>query len=103
MNIFVKSHKKAYSVDAREVAPFYATEDMFNEDINLSLHGGLAIAVPGELMGYERAHNKFGKLPWKKLVEPSIEICKDGFYMTKHLHNAYNNKFNRTKSNEILR
>lgn len=103
MNIYVKSHKQAFSVDAREVAPFATTEDMFEKDINLSLHGGLSIAVPGELMGYERAHNKFGKLPWKKLVEPSLQLCKDGFYMTKHLNAAYTSKFNRTKSTEMLR
>ncbi|XP_046801370.1 LOW QUALITY PROTEIN: glutathione hydrolase 1 proenzyme [Lucilia cuprina] len=102
MNIYVKSHKQAFSVDAREVAPFATTQDMFNDDIKLSLHGGLSIAVPGELMGYERAHSKFGKLPWKKLVEPSLKLCKEGFYMTKHLHAAYSSKFNRTKSDEIL-
>lgn len=103
MNIYVKSHKQAFSVDAREVAPFAATQDMFNDDIKLSLHGGLSIAVPGELMGYDKAHSKFGKLPWKKLIEPSLKLCKEGFYMTKHLNAAYTSKFNRTKSNEILR
>lgn len=103
MNIYVKSHKQAYSVDAREVAPFATTEDMFGKEIDLSLHGGLSIAVPGELMGYERAHSKFGKLPWKKLVEPSLKLCKEGFYMTKHMKGAYINKFNRTKSDDILR
>ncbi|XP_065365732.1 glutathione hydrolase 1 proenzyme isoform X2 [Calliphora vicina] len=102
MNIYVKSHKQAFSVDAREVAPFAATQDMFEDDIKLSLHGGLSIAVPGELMGYDKAHSKFGKLPWKKLVEPSLKLCKEGFYMTKHLNAAYTSKFNRTISNEIL-
>ncbi|KAM7347466.1 uncharacterized protein ACRADG_007032 [Cochliomyia hominivorax] len=102
MNIYIKNRKQAFSVDAREIAPFAATEDMFNDDELKSLHGPLSIAVPGEVMGYGRAHNKFGKLPWEKLLEPSLKLCKEGFYMTRHLSNAYMSKFNRTDINEMI-
>ncbi|XP_075155070.1 glutathione hydrolase 1 proenzyme isoform X2 [Haematobia irritans] len=104
MNIYIKDDKQAYSVDGREVAPFAATEERYNnaesEDL---LHGPMSIAVPGELMGYHRAHEKFGKLPWKKLVEPSIQICKDGFYVTKHQYNALAYKDKHMRNNTILR
>lgn len=103
MNIYVKNRKQAFSIDAREIAPFDATEDMFNDDALKSLHGPLAIAVPGEVKGYVEAHNKFGKLKWEKLLEPSLELCKEGFYMTKHLTTSYMSKFNRTNVNELIR
>ncbi len=40
--------------------------------------GGLSVAIPGELAGYWRAHQLAGRLPWKKLFEPSIRFCKTG-------------------------
>uniref|UniRef100_A0A1B6C3P5 Gamma-glutamyltransferase n=1 Tax=Clastoptera arizonana TaxID=38151 RepID=A0A1B6C3P5_9HEMI len=48
------------------------------------LAGALASGVPGELRGYWEAHKRFGKLPWKDILEPTLEICRDGYHMTKH-------------------
>ncbi|CAG9812899.1 unnamed protein product [Phaedon cochleariae] len=50
--------------------------------------GPLAMGVPGELKGYWAAHKKFGKLPWKQLVEPSIELCEQGYNMSNHQYHS---------------
>ncbi|KAJ3268964.1 hypothetical protein HDV01_002074, partial [Terramyces sp. JEL0728] len=69
--------------DFREEAPAAATTNMFIKDPMSAQLGGLSVAVPGELRGLEQAHKKFGKLPWKRLFEPSITIARDGFRVNK--------------------
>ncbi|RIB27465.1 nucleophile aminohydrolase [Gigaspora rosea] len=66
-------------VDFREVAPLAVKEDMFVKDHLKAKVGPLSIAVPGELRGLKLAHERHGKLPWKRLLEPSIRISREGF------------------------
>jgi gamma-glutamyltranspeptidase/glutathione hydrolase len=61
----------------RETAPASATADMFAKGVDhLSAK---AAGVPGTVRGLELAHKKFGKLPWKTVVEPAIKLAADGF------------------------
>lgn len=45
-------------------------------DFGATLSTHLNIGVPGFLAGLFYAHEKYGILPWKKLVEPSINLAK---------------------------
>ncbi|XP_073988561.1 glutathione hydrolase 1 proenzyme-like isoform X2 [Rhodnius prolixus] len=89
MTIYQKETGKAFALDARESAPLAADKNMYSGDPDLASTGCLSVAVPGELMGYWEAHKRFGKLPWKDLFEPAINMCLDGVPVNHRLAKAF--------------
>ena len=82
----IRDRDGSYTViDYRESAPASAFEDMFRDNYNGSVFGGLAAAVPGELRGLEHAHNQFGSLSWHSVVMPAARVASEGFLVTEDL------------------
>lgn len=50
--------------------------------------GGSAAGVPGEVRGFYTAWKKYGKLPWKDVVQPAIDLAKEGFQLGHSAHYA---------------
>ena len=85
------------SLDYREKAPMAATEDMYLDKEgaiipNKSTLGGLAVGVPGTVAGLEAIHQKFGSLPWKELVQPAIDLAKNGYRVTEKQAQSFASK-----------
>uniref|UniRef100_A0A914WJ81 Gamma-glutamyltranspeptidase 1 n=1 Tax=Plectus sambesii TaxID=2011161 RepID=A0A914WJ81_9BILA len=87
MTIYNSTTKRCIVIDSRETAPGLASERMYIGDPLASRAGYRAIAVPGELHGYWTAFTRFGsgKLQWKELVQPTIDLCLNGFPVSSFL------------------
>jgi gamma-glutamyltranspeptidase/glutathione hydrolase len=57
---------------------------------DMSLYTHKASGVPGSVDGMVEAHRKYGKLEWADLVQPAINLARNGFKITKHLANDLN-------------
>lgn len=77
------------ALDFREIAPLSASKTMYiGPDGKLtrdSLVGYRAAGVPGTVAGMAEAHRRFGKLRWRDLVEPAVQLANRGFKMPRGL------------------
>ncbi|MDI1324015.1 MAG: gamma-glutamyltransferase [Algoriphagus sp.] len=91
--VFMKESGEVTTFDFREKAPLAASPEMFQDEngnlIQDSNSRGLkSVGVPGTVAGLYQAHLKYGKLPWAELVQPAIDLAKNGFTMTWELYQA---------------
>jgi gamma-glutamyltranspeptidase / glutathione hydrolase len=76
------------SIDYREKAPQAASKDMYLDEKgdvipDLSTKGALASGVPGTIAGIFEAQAKFGKLTPAEILQPVIDLARNGFVVTK--------------------
>ena len=50
--------------------------------------GGLAVAVPGEVMGLYTGWLNYGRAEWPVLIEPTIKLLRNGYPVTSSLAGA---------------
>jgi gamma-glutamyltranspeptidase/glutathione hydrolase len=96
---------ESIAIDYRERAPLRATRDMYlDEDGNVvparSRYSHLAAGVPGTVAGLYMAYEKFGSLPWRRLLEPAIRQAREGVVMTYDLAELLKSRQGRMCSNE---
>lgn len=89
LTIYIKKTGTIETLNAREVAPKLATSSMYVDDPSGSVRGGKAVAVPGEVKGLWELHQKYGKLPWARLFEPSIKLAREGHVVSPYLQNIF--------------
>ncbi len=82
------------AVDYRERAPLGSTPTMYlkpdgTTDYSLTASGWLAPGVPGTPRGLELAHRRFGRLKWREVVEPAVELAR-GFRVSAAMARDFN-------------
>ena len=65
--------------------------------------GGKSIAVPGEIKGYWEAHQKYGRVEWKRLFDGAIKLCEDGVVVSRPLARAISQKEGYIRNSTTLR
>lgn len=93
-------------IDYREKAPLQASRDMYlgsdGTVINgLSSETHLASGVPGTVDGMIRIHSKYGKLSFREVIQPAIDLARKGFTVKKDQAESFNiNRDNFIKQNK---
>lgn len=87
------SEKKLTTIDGRETAPKNINPKQFIHDGKPmdyfeALVGGQSVGTPGALKVLWQLHQKHGKLPWKDLFQPAIELSQKGFPISPRLYNS---------------
>ena len=85
--VYRKKNGETGSIDYREMAPIKAFEKMYQNELgdvipDKSTKGGLAVGVPGTIAGLFEIHRRFGTIPMKDLIKPSIDLALNGFIVT---------------------
>jgi gamma-glutamyltranspeptidase / glutathione hydrolase len=69
---------------SRELADMDRVDVDFSGGSTQVFHiGAASCAVPGAALGLERAHKSFGRLPWRDLFQPAIELARNGVELNK--------------------
>jgi gamma-glutamyltranspeptidase / glutathione hydrolase len=76
------------ALDFREKAPIAASKNMYLDSLGnviptKSEFGALAVGIPGSVAGIFEVYKKFGTLPFKELIQPAIDLVRNGFRVTK--------------------
>jgi len=85
--VYRNAKGKVFTLDYREKAPLASTKDMYldptgNVIPEKSFVGVFSVGVPGTVAGMEEMHRKFGLLPWKELIQPAIDLARNGHALT---------------------
>lgn len=90
----VRMNGKSYALDFREKAPLKATQDMYirngKAQRELSTQGALAVGVPGSVAGMVKALKRFGNLSLETVMQPAIELARDGFRLPLSTAQSFN-------------
>ncbi|WP_076537479.1 gamma-glutamyltransferase [Shewanella sp. UCD-KL21] len=90
MLVHLEKEDKTIAIDYRETAPAKAHKDIFlNEqgDVvkTLSREHGLAVGVPGTVMGFELALKNYGTMSMSEVIKPAIELARNGIVINSDL------------------
>jgi gamma-glutamyltranspeptidase/glutathione hydrolase len=88
-------------IDYRETAPMAASRTMFNKKDSWYSHK--AVGVPGTVRGLALAHARFGKLPWREVMWPAVQLAEDGFPISQALAGSLNWVVDGSPTNSELR
>ncbi|HEV2992448.1 MAG TPA: gamma-glutamyltransferase [Candidatus Angelobacter sp.] len=82
---------KLYGLNASGWAPRKLSIDFLNKQgITTMPHDGIhTVTVPGAVDGWSKAHQRFGRLPWKDLFASAIHYAEHGYAVPEIIHDYW--------------
>ena len=91
MLVYLNDEKKTIAVDFRSAAPKNLSKNDFlflKNNYDQRRYGYKASGVPGTVAGLLQTHDRYGKLPLKKILEPVIKQAQKGIQVSYDLNQA---------------
>ncbi|WP_198783114.1 gamma-glutamyltransferase [Shewanella putrefaciens] len=90
MLVHIAKENKTIAIDYREMAPSKAKKEIFLDENGdavpkLSREHGLAVGVPGTVMGMSLALEKYGTMTLAEVTTPAIKMAQEGISVTPDL------------------
>jgi gamma-glutamyltranspeptidase/glutathione hydrolase len=92
MMIHLARTGETFAIDSREKAPAAATPKMFqltdvpsNQRFTIASSSGLAVGVPGTLLGVDTALRRWGTISLAEALVPAIDLADNGFRINRFL------------------
>lgn len=90
MLVHIAKENKTIAIDYREMAPSKAKKNIFLDENGdavekLSREHGLAVGVPGTVMGMSLALEKYGTMTLAQVAAPAIKMAQEGISVTPDL------------------
>lgn len=100
--------REVTTIDFRERAPASATSDMLLDDAGKrdgekALHSALSVGVPGSVAGLRLAHERYGTLPWSRLVAPATHLAQGGVVIDGALAHSFQRSSERLQADPATR
>lgn len=85
--VYRKNDGETGALDYREKAPIAASKNMYldadgNPKSRMSRTGAMAVGVPGTISGIFAVHEKFGSLSIQDILQPVVELARNGYVVT---------------------
>lgn len=86
--VYSAASRGIHALNSSGPAPRSATLDTYRAVGGIPDTGGLAVTVPGCVAGWWALHQRFGRLPWDRLLAPAVQAARDGFPASRGLARA---------------
>ncbi|GAB3948101.1 gamma-glutamyltransferase [Spirosoma harenae] len=98
--------RKLYGLNASGRSPKNLTYSTLKQTLGnqkqLPLYGPLSVSVPGAVDGWFQLHKRFGKLPMRNLLAPSIRYAREGVPVPQVIAYSWQVAANRLAANEAI-
>ena len=88
--IWVPGKDKPEFLDASGYSGSNVNSDLLASYKSIPLNHPLSVTVPGAVAGWAELSNKYGDIPIGDILDVGINLCHEGFEVSKELHNSLN-------------